>query len=64
MRNNNGTETKKITLIIPKSTEILDASLYWSRENGQKVKTMVLMADDILIDGNEIYCCGLEEEGK
>lgn len=62
MKNNDGKKTKKITLIIPDSTEVLDITYYWKTAKGSSVKTATAIMDDRLEDGAELICYSFPEE--
>lgn len=62
MRNNNGNQTKKVTLVIPESVEIMDVRYYWKTSSGEPIKTIITLADDNLYDGTEAFCCKFPEE--
>ena len=62
MRNNEGTKTKKITLIIPDSTEVLDITYYWKTAKGSAIKTATAIMDERLKDGTEVICYSFPEE--
>ena len=63
MRSNNGKATKKIVLIVPESTEVMDITYYWKTAGGMTIKTDVILADSTLEDGKENICYSFPNEG-
>lgn len=67
MRKNNGHSTKRITIVVPESTEVVDITYYWKTQFGNTVKTATALMDTSCEDGvvNEIYKFpDLEEDGE
>ena len=62
MRNNNGNQTKRVTLIIPESVDVRDITYYWKTSTGRALKTMTAIMDYELCDENEIECYNFPEE--
>ena len=62
MRNNIGNKTKKVTLIIPESVDVMDITYYWKTSTGRAIKSMTAIMDNELCDGNEINCYKFPEE--
>ena len=56
MRKNNGENTKKITLVVPESTEVIDIAYYWKTANGNCIKTTSVIMDEHCCDGHEVTC--------
>ena len=56
MKNNKGNQTKKVTLVIPESAEIMDITYYWKTSNGAFTKTATTLFDVHLVDGREVDC--------
>ena len=62
MRNNNGNQVKRVTLIIPESVDVMDITYYWKTSTGRALKTMTAIMDCELCDKNEIECYNFPEE--
>ena len=62
MRCNDGTKTKKITLIVPEATEVIDIVYYWRTQYGMTLKTATILTDDNCIDGTEAICYKFPDE--
>ena len=62
MRNNNGNQTKKVTLILPESVVILDVTYYWKTAEGAAIKTVTTIAAESCDDGNEVACYSFPDE--
>ena len=62
MRNNIGTMTKKITIIVPESTEIIDLCYYWKSATGAALKTVTTIMDESCTGGTEVNLCKFPEE--
>lgn len=62
MRNNIGNKTKKVTLIIPESVDVMDITYYWKTSTGRAIKSMTAIMDNELCDENEINCYKFPEE--
>lgn len=62
MRNNNGNQTKKVTLILPESVEILDVTYYWKTAKGAAIKTVTIIGEESCDDGNEVVCYSFPDE--
>ena len=58
---NNGTQTKKITLIVPESIEFLDITYFWKTAKGVFTKTNVFFSDVNCQDGSEVPCCRFDD---
>lgn len=62
MRNNNGNQIKRVTLIIPESVEVMDITYYWKTAKGRTIKTMTTLFDHALEDENECECYKFPDE--
>ena len=56
MRCNDGKKTKKITIIVPESVEIIDLTYYWKTQKGRALKTQTILMDEHCKDGIERVC--------
>ena len=62
VRRNNGNQTKKITVVVPESVEVIDITYYWKTATGQTIKTATTIMDENCMDGNEVVCYAFPEE--
>lgn len=51
MRNNDGENTKKVTIVIPESTELIDIVYYWRDCTGLAIKSSAVLVDESCNDG-------------
>ena len=56
MRCNSGKKTKKITIVVPESVEIIDLTYYWKTQKGRVLKTQTTLMDEHCEDGIECVC--------
>ena len=63
MRNNNGKQTKEITLIVPESVEIIDVTYYWKTASGKALKTVTTLIAEGCNDGIKSVCYSFPDEG-
>ena len=56
MRCNDGKKTKKITIVVPESVEIIDLTYYWKTEKGTTFRTQTTLVDEECKDGTEVDC--------
>jgi hypothetical protein len=56
MRCNDGKKTKKITIVVPESVEIIDLTYYWKTQKGRALKTQTTLMDVGCEDGTVRIC--------
>lgn len=62
MRCNDGKKTKKITIVVPESVEIIDLAYYWKTQKGRSLKTQATLMDLGCEDGIERVCYEFPQE--
>jgi hypothetical protein len=56
MRCNDGKKTKKITIVVPESVEIIDLTYYLKTQKGRPLKTQATLMDEHCKDEIECVC--------